>query len=29
MPDMTTIDRDGRDALCLAQLEAPRRAQAG
>ena len=28
MPDMTTMDRDGRDALCLAQLEAPLREQA-
>ena len=25
---MTTIDRDGRDALCLAHLEAPLREQA-
>ena len=25
---MTTVDRDGRDALCLAQLEAPLREQA-
>ncbi len=25
---MTTMDRDGRDALCLAQLEAPLREQA-
>jgi len=28
MPDMTTMDRDGRDALCLVQLEAPLREQA-